>query len=345
MRTFECVCENDLFFHNRTCLNCGRKTGFCPQCRLLVAVNEDAGDNRFCSHCETQVESCHNADQFDVCNQLTLVTADSNANGHEHNGGLCRYCLLTKTIPNLNSPGQLEKWRTLEEAKARSLYVMELLGFPLKPGNTGVRLSFHFKADGFKRVFTGHMNGEITINTKEADSVQREIARVSFGEPQRTLVGHFRHELGHYIWDRLIKGKREGTYRDIFGDERSPNYAQALVQYGNSGPKPNWQSNFISAYATMHSWEDFAETFGAYLDMVSVLLTADHFDFIKTDTNDLDQMVDNYRRVGVISNELNRDMGLLDLVPEIIEAPVREKLRFVHDLRLAGPKESQQPTQ
>jgi hypothetical protein len=27
-------------------------------------------------------------------------------------------------------------------------------------------------------------------------------------EPYRTLLGHFRHEVGHYYWDRLVFDSR-----------------------------------------------------------------------------------------------------------------------------------------
>ncbi len=51
---------------------------------------------------------------------------------------------------------------------------------------------------------TGHAGGLITLNVAEADDPERERQRKSMGEPYRTLLGHFRHEIAHYYWDRLV---------------------------------------------------------------------------------------------------------------------------------------------
>lgn len=248
---------------------------------------------------------------------------------------LCEYCALTTATPDLTDEVHRDKWRKLERAKHLVLYIYEQAGFPINvPADpSDPPLSFVFAADGEKPVLTGHASGVITINIREADSVERERARVNFGEPQRTLVGHFRHELGHYVWERLVLGHCEEACRGIFGDEREPLYSDAMKSYYANGPKPNWKHHYISAYATMHPWEDFAETFGAYMDMHSVLATSNHFGITHCDTNDIDAMIDAYRKVGLIANEFNRDMGLLDLVPEVFVPEVIEKMRFVDGLR------------
>ena len=302
----------------------------CPECNRVVPFIADKKGGLRCGHadCGVALQKCFNYAVEQICNRCLRVDAA----GQETR---CDYCCLTKVIPDLAIEGNHEKWGLLERAKRRVLFTVDLVGLPFRPNqdpNAPV-LSFEFKADGVRPTSTGHKNGCITINIREADDIEREKARVEFQEPQRTLVGHFRHELGHYFWDRLVRGQREEQYRSSFGDERDPSYAEALTSYHANGPRPNWQQQFISAYATMHPWEDFAETFGAYLDMVSVLDTAGHFGITSRGLDNVDAMIKSYQQVGLIANELNRDMGLVDLVPEVFVPPVIEKLRFIHFLR------------
>jgi hypothetical protein len=246
----------------------------------------------------------------------------------------------------------LEKWYRLEAAKRRLFYDLDLLGLPygIAPQEEGTALRFEFKADvtivneswrpmGLKeQVFTGHADGTITINIREADDVERERLRVQLGEAQRTLLGHFRHEIGHYYWDLLVKPKREEDFKALFGDPMNPSYEEALKRYYENGAPTDWQPQFVSAYATMHPWEDFAETFATYLDMVSTLDTAYHVGLLATSPSlqDLDAMVVQYQQVGVALNELNRSMGLLDVVPEVLTPGAKEKMEFVHQVTVAG---------
>ena len=135
----------------------------------------------------------------------------------------------------------------------------------------------------------------------------------------------------------LIKGRTEKDFVAVFGDHTNPQYDAALKTYYQDGPKPNWLLNYVSAYATMHPWEDFAETFAVYLDMVSALDTAYNGGFIREPVlSDLNGMVKAYQKLGIAMNEMNRSNGLLDFLPEVIADPVREKLRYVHNL--ARPK-------
>jgi hypothetical protein len=266
---------------------------------------------------------CDNYQTHSVCNRCIRAESES---------GLCDFCNCNLTIPNLSAPGNLEKWRKLEAAKRRVLHGVIEAGFPLLRSDSPDWLSLRF---AFKEgaIPTGHADGCITINLCEADDVQREITRVQFGEPQRSLIGHFRHELGHYYWELLVRrGHLEG-FRSLFGNEQEPAYAEAQERYYNSGPQDNWTSRFISAYASMHPWEDFAETFAAYLDMAAILDTAEHFRIGSRRADSADAMVLEYQKLGIIVNELNRDLGLLDLVPEVFTPAVIEKLRFVHKLR------------
>lgn len=332
MRTYPCSCKNTLFFDSTVCLECGHDTGMCPQCQRVVPLIADKQGQLHCGHvdCGVALRKCANYETEQICNRCLPAPAEE-----EPDKTLCDFCSLTTVIPDLSLSGGRETWRRLEQAKHRVLYILDLIGLPFRPSTQpgAPLLTFEFKADGERPAPTGHENGCITINIREADDVEREKARVAFQEPQRTLVGHFRHELGHYFWDRLVKGKCAVQCRARFGDERNPPYAEALKKYHENGPKPNWREEYISAYATMHPWEDFAETVGAYLDMVSVLDTASHFDIAPCKLDNVDSMIKSYQQVGLIANELNRDMGLVDLVPEVFVPAVINKLRFVHSLR------------
>ncbi|HTU26860.1 MAG TPA: putative zinc-binding metallopeptidase, partial [Pirellulales bacterium] len=189
----------------------------------------------------------------------------------------------------------------------------------------------------------GHDKGRITINIREADDAERERLRVVMGEAQRTLIGHFRHEIGHYYWDQLVKGRREDECRAVFGDHDHPTYAEALKRHYAEGPPADWTQSFISAYATMHPWEDFAETWGSYMDMAAALDTAENMGFGGVRDlfrADFAAMLSRYQELGIALNELNRTMGLVDLVPEVFVPPVVEKLCYVHRLVQAGRAEN-----
>ena len=168
---------------------------------------------------------------------------------------LCDCCRFNVTIPDLTVAGNLQKWYRLEAAKRRLFYDLGELGLPYGTAADGIEppLSFDFKADvipkatfgaasaAAERVYTGHANGRITINIREADDVEREKLRVDLGEAQRTLIGHFRHEIGHYYWDMLVKGRREDEFIAVFGDHNSPTYAEALERHYQEGPPADWR--------------------------------------------------------------------------------------------------------
>jgi hypothetical protein len=279
---------------------------------------------------------CQNYRVANICNRCVEMTPSQ-----QSPDSLCDCCRLTHTIPDLSVPGNRQKWYRLEVAKRRLLYQLKMLGLPL---NGAPPLSFDFKADivpatGMwrtigeqERVYTGHVNGKITINIREADSVEREKLRVDLAEAHRTLIGHFRHEIGHYYWQVLIQNKSEREFRRIFGDHDSPPYAEALERYHAQGPVADWNHSFVSPYASMHPWEDFAETFALYLDMVDVLDTSKNMGIGGPGAThaDLDHMILYYQRLGIFLNEMNRALGLLDCVPEVLISRVVEKMRFIH---------------
>jgi len=139
----------------------------------------------------------------------------------------------------------------------------------------------------------------------------------------------------------LVRGQDEAACRAVFGDHDHPSYAEALEQYYERGAPPDWSTNFISAYATMHPWEDFAETFAFYLNVVTVQDTAQNFGLGGSGyTANLDDMLRWFGEIGLVMNEINRDMGLTDLTPEVITSAIRDKLNHIHRLVQEGSQDS-----
>ncbi len=350
MKTFQCSCGNTTFFENTQCLTCGNTLGWCPACSLITPL-VSAGDGSLkCggSNCGVALTKCRNYSIEGVCNRCVLL-------GEGSSDGLCDYCRFNDTIPDLDVTGNREMWLRLEEAKRRLLYTLDLLRLPYgtKEDNFEPPLGFDFKADKVaanrwwwsmgkeERVYTGHSDGKITINLREADSVEREKTRVMFQEAHRTVIGHFRHEIGHYYWQMLVEGQKEESFKEVFGDHNNPTYSEAQNYYYANGPTQKWRSEYVSSYATMHPWEDFAETFATYLDMISVLDTAWNAGLetsCDATSADLPTMVEVYVRLGLVLNEMNRAMGLIDFVPEIFNRSVVMKMNFIHVLLRAARK-------
>ena len=263
MKSFACdACRNEVYFENTVCLQCGRAVGFDPQAMAMVTLSPGAnGTFTRVGRDARALKYCQNASR-DVCNWL-VRSADRI--------GLCVACELNRTIPNLVEPGSLEAWRQLELAKKRLVYSLLRFGLPLNTvGGSGRRLLFDF----MRKATTGHKDGVVTINITEADPVERERQRLHLDEPYRTLLGHLRHECGHFYWLVLVDdGHHIEEFRSVFGDERS-DYAQALERHYREGPADNWQSSYVSAYASAHPWEDWAETWAQYLHIVDTVDTA-----------------------------------------------------------------------
>ncbi|HYP87628.1 MAG TPA: putative zinc-binding metallopeptidase, partial [Polyangiaceae bacterium] len=287
-----------------------------------------------------QYRKCANYLREGVCNWL--VPADSSEE-------LCQACRLNDVIPNLSEPENHRLWHEVEQAKRRLIYSLDSLDLPLlsKRDDPEKGLSFDIKQSiGSERVLTGHAEGLITLNLSEADDAQREKMRMSLNERYRTLLGHFRHEIGHYYWDRLVAdpGGHE-EFRALFGDERA-DYAEALKTHYSKPVDPNYSLNFISNYAASHPWEDFAETFAHYLHMVDTLETAEQYGFasLPPTGRDFEGLMAEWYRLTVALNALNRSMGLADAYPFAITPPVKQKLSFVHELVHAARRASSEAT-
>ncbi|HEV2567014.1 MAG TPA: putative zinc-binding peptidase [Microvirga sp.] len=348
MKLFECqACGQPLYFENSRCESCGRRLGYLPGAQDISALEpEEEGRWRALALPDRSVRFCVNA-EHDACNWLIPV---------EESDPYCRACRHNRTIPDLSIERSLSRWRRLETAKRRLFYTLLSLGLPLATRAEDPQgLAFDFLADPAENaptgpsILTGHDNGLITINIAEADDAERERRRHSMGEPYRTLLGHFRHEVGHYFWNVLVRDDPSlERFRRIFGDERE-DYGEALRAHYAHGPKENWQEEFVSAYAASHPWEDFAETWAHYLHIVDTLETAGAFGMkvrprisrgseLAAEINfnphletDLNRLVTAWLPLTFAVNSLNRSMGQPDLYPFVLAPAVIAKLAFIHE--------------
>jgi hypothetical protein len=336
MRVFTCGhCHQAVYFENIVCENCGMALGFDPDSMTMRTVGPaDGGPGTTSDRSKIYCANYAN----NVCNWLVPNTPE---------GGLCIACGLNRTIPDLTIAGNAERWFDIEKAKRRLIYTLLKLKLPVTPppGSDVPTLAFDIIADAK----TGHADGLITINLAEADPAKREETREAFNEPYRTLLGHFRHESGHYYWMLLANNPRWlERYRTLFGDEA--NYAEALATYHQHGPKVDWRKNYISAYATAHSWEDWAESWAHYLHMVDTLETATDYGIdprlpharqtswawlASPDpyrAKSAKHLMDRWVPLALAMNSMNRSMGHHDFYPFVVSPSVISKLDFIHQL-------------
>lgn len=355
MKTFLCGhCASVVFFENVVCGNCGSALGFIHEELEMAAFEQPQGDPRQGwrrlgarrAGGRTHWRPCANYVGRQVCNWM--------ASGNEV---LCRCCTHTEYTPALDDPASQGHWYRLETAKRWLFYSVFRLGLPIDAG-----LSFRFQGGTHDPVTTGHAGGTITLDIGEADDAQREARRLSLNEPYRTLLGHFRHEIGHFYWDRLIANThRLDAFREIFGDERR-DYGEAVRAYYAGSPPPNWPARFISAYATMHPWEDWAETWAHYLHIVDALDTAEHWGLALQPQRTAppaparlprvcarggsfrEVLLDQWLPLSQFLNSMARSLGQGDAYPFVIAPAVVDKLcfvdRLVQDVREAASRQA-----
>lgn len=362
MKLFHCDhCEQLIFFENVQCLECRHPLAFLPDLMDMGSFERTEEDGLWRSPAPAAegrlYRACENYTQHNVCNWA--VPADDPI-------PLCVSCRVTEVIPDLDRPGHKEAWYKLEVAKRRLAYSLVSLGLPIsnRVDDPERGLAFEFKADPKEKdappVLTGHANGVITINIAEADDAERERRRLALHEPYRTLLGHMRHEVGHYYWDRLIAGSdRLQSFRELFGDEQA-DYGESLKRHYQQGPPADWQAKLISTYASAHPWEDWAETWAHYLHMTDTLEMAastglalkpraKNAPTLKADPKlvergSFDQMLDAWYPLTYVLNSLNRGLGLPDGYPFVLSPPAVEKLRFVHETVAAASNRAKSPS-
>ena len=349
MKIFHCDhCDHVVFFENTQCVHCGHLLAFLPDVSRMGSLDPvDAGLWRspLPEMNERTYRQCANYTDQQVCN-WAVVASDPES--------LCVACRLTRVIPDLAIPEHRDAWCRLEAAKRRLVYTLLGMGLPLvsKQHDAVAGLEFDFLSDAptvdQPPVLTGHADGVITVNVAEANDSERERRRAQLHEPYRTLLGHFRHESGHYYWNWLISGSdRLTAFRELFGDERQ-DYGEALRRYYETGPVANWFDRFVSAYACSHPWEDWAETWAHYLHMTDALETAAECGLSIRPRRSgepslrqipkwrgsspafFNRLIDSWFPLTYVLNNLNRGLGLPDAYPFVLSPPAIEKLRFVH---------------
>ncbi|MET0210313.1 MAG: putative zinc-binding metallopeptidase [Burkholderiaceae bacterium] len=354
-RAYRCQCGRPVFFRNTQCVNCGSQLGFDPVSLAVVALRPaaspelwaiagaDRGDlYRFCS----------NRQSASACNWLIAPPFVASTRIGD---GLCVSCALTRRMFDVSRRAHQARWRALETAKRRLVAQLLALRLPLGPhvpGGPGIAFDLLEPAPNAP-VLTGHHGGVVTINAMEADDAYREATRAAMNEPYRTLLGHFRHEVGHYYWDRLVRDDpvRLAQFRALFGDERS-DYAKALQRHYQEGPPVRWQDGFLTSYASTHPWEDWAETWAHYLHITDTLDTATSFGIDVTraelEFEPLDQkylwnagmpqatsfldLLNRWVQLTQVMNELTRSMGQADVYPFVLPYRAVSKLHFIHEI-------------
>ena len=348
MKLFKCQnCGNTVHFNNDVCLACNSRIGYIRRRFDMSALepNEDGSWNALADP-DRNYFFCENATQG-ACNWL--VPADS---GETY----CLACRFNLTIPDLSISENHDRWRRIEQAKKHLFYSLTRWELPMlrQADDPEHGLAFEFLADPVDAngnivdtVMTGHSDGLIQINIAEADDAERERRRALMGEPFRTLIGHFRHEVGHFYWDLLVKDRGGiAAFTEVFGDP-TQDYDAALHNHYANGPQPNWQQTHISAYASAHPWEDFAETWAHCFHMVDGLETARSFGIFPADlpagaihptevdpyeATSIDQVIAAWVPLTVAINSINRSLGQPDLYPFIRTDAIVGKIDFVFRL-------------
>lgn len=359
-RAYSCRCGRPVFFRNSVCLACRTALGYEPHLRQLFPLELVSEGTAGSESGIWQVVSegvdpgryrrCANLDSPAGCNWL-LTEEETDGNPRM----MCIACRLNRTVPDLSVSENGVLWGRLEAAKRRVVSSLLALDLPVQSRvdqdpERGLAFDFlHSPTEG-PRVLTGHDDGIITVNIEEADDSVRERVRQQLREPYRTILGHLRHEVGHYYWDRLVAGSPWlDDFRTIFGDERE-DYAAALARNYQDGPGAGWNQRHVSAYASVHPWEDWAETWAHYLHMVDTLDTALSFGLnvrkLEMEIDPFDRnalyrpndpgakrflsFLNSWIELTAVLNELSRAMGQPDLYPFALPRPAVAKLHFIH---------------
>lgn len=326
MRPFSCpVCDAQVYFENTHCTACGAAIGYDAAANAFAAIGRarHGGINYCANHSDSG------------CNWIVADDAAS---------PFCLSCGLNEMIPPIDDPEQRRRWADVETAKRQFVYSVLRFSIPIHPKRDDApglsfRILVNAEHGGAGEVVMGHAGGVITIDASEADAHLREFRRGRLDERYRTLLGHMRHESGHYFWERLLLVDGfVAAFRALFGDERA-DYGAALEDYYRDGPPTDWMENHISAYATAHPWEDWAESFAHYLHIVDGVETAETFgaQFFAAGgpvdpyaEGDFAPIAKRWHSIAITMNAMNRSMGHHDFYPFVLNAAVHAKLAFIH---------------
>jgi hypothetical protein len=370
-RSYHCACGAPVFLHNSACLSCHRQLGYESDRAAVVALHaterlgewtiESEGNGNDLSQAR-RYHRCANYHSAAACNWLRPVdiAPPHNADGSLGDDGLCLSCSLNRTVPDQSLPENRALWYRIEVAKRRLVRQLLALGLPVRTlmrtpwqdAKRGLAFDFLRTLDPLYPVMTGHANGVITLDAQEADDVVRETNRKAMNEPYRTLLGHMRHEVAHYYWDRLVADTQWiEPFRKLFGDERK-DYGNALQTHYAIGAPFDWQKRHVSAYASSHPWEDWAETWAHYMHMRDGMDTARSFgleagdievdrvpftlgalwDSTRPGAQQYLDFINQWLNITAVLNELSGSMGERDFYPFVLPAAAVAKLQLVHEV-------------
>jgi hypothetical protein len=336
MRDFTCPqCGQHLTFENSRCLSCGSALGFSLKDGSLLIIARDAASDH---------DGAVDAGRYHLC--ANLYVAECNWVVGSDDGGrddeLCASCRLTRTRPQNTDTAALPAFAAAERAKRRLVLELTDLKLPIVGCDQDPErgLAFDLLSSEPETVLTGHDDGLITLNLAEGDDVHREQLRIAMDEPYRTLLGHFRHEIGHYYFHALTGSSQLDLlrFRELFGDPDT-DYQDALDRHYDKGAPEAWRKNYVSSYAAMHPAEDWAETFAHYLHIRDTLATAAAFGFAPSGAtfdrrvlgpSAFDTLIDLWLPLAWSLNMVNRSMGHDDLYPFVLPTRVLDKMRFIH---------------
>ena len=367
-RAYRCVCGSSVYFQNSVCLNCRTELGYDPQLAQVLPLATTALPGQWAialggapaqsqeTHSNRLYYRCANFATAAACNWLR----PANVVAPGGDDGLCLACSLNRTVPEQSLPHNQLLWARIEVAKRRLVTQLLALGLPVQTlqrspwqdAQRGLAFDFLLEKQAGMPVMTGHAHGVITINAQEADDAYRAQIREAMQESYRTLLGHMRHEIGHYYWDRLVLGTEwMEPFRAWFGDERR-DYQQAVQLHYAVGAPADWAQRHVSAYASSHPWEDWAETWAHYLHMRDTMNAARSFGLDASDA-EVDilpfgvaalynpnlpgaqaflDFVNNWLRMTHVLNELSRSMGERDFYPFMLPHIAVAKLQLVHEV-------------
>jgi hypothetical protein len=333
VKSYRCrVCSSPLYFENSICVVCGTGLGYSRAEAEIVPIALDG----------TYVDASGLI--WHVCRNLNLSGCTWLA---ALEGGQCFSCSLTRTRPNDADARGIRNFPVAERAKRHLIAELDRLGFPVvgrdaSNGNDPVNgLCFDLLSSTDQNVVIGHDDGVITIDLAESDPAYRERLRGELDEPYRTMLGHFRHEVGHYYEWQLVEvagdAERLDRCRALFGDETA-DYQEAVDRHYSQGAPAGWEQSYLTNYATMHPYEDFAETWAHYLHICDTVETASEYGltavaFVDAFSLFRDLVTGVWVPLSTALNMINRSMGKDDLYPFVIPAPVLDKLDFVASLR------------
>jgi hypothetical protein len=343
LRAFACDnCRSLIFFENSVCITCRSPIGFHRPSAQLVVLSPQLA---YTDEVGLRYRPCLNK-KIAECNWLASIDADE---------GLCDCCQYTRTRPADDDRQALPAFARTEAAKRRLVFQLDSLALPTttRERDSEHGLAFDLLSSRRASIITGHNSGLITIDLAEGDDAHREMMRVRLAEPYRTLLGHLRHEIGHWYWDVLIdRTPFYDRFHDLFGDERL-DYQDALASHypaSSASGNDDWVQSYVSQYASAHPWEDWAETFAHYLHIRDTLQTSAAWG-VHVAGPDLDlsvawdaqlsarptdaadefgELLRTWLPLTYSMNAQNRSMGKDDLYPFVLAPAVVEKLRFVH---------------